>query len=162
MKYYFPRTMMLSTALSLASLGGTLGQCAMAGPDRDPIYQKSAEAARFCYQTLGEISCFAAPQPNLGPVVALEPEKIPDEDAVPASIPAPAVAPATDTAPPAPALPPVSAPPPVTSPAVAPTATSKPKELGVPASMAPDYPKPRTMPTPDAPVPLTSDKAKQP
>ena len=65
------QAIVLSVALSIASLTGSMASCAVNQPEPRPV---TDEPARFCYQTLGEISCFSAPQPQLGQVVALPPD----------------------------------------------------------------------------------------
>lgn len=64
------QAMVLSAALSIASLTGSVASCASQPERRIP----PEEPARFCYNTLGEITCYTAPQPMMGSVVALPPD----------------------------------------------------------------------------------------
>lgn len=139
----FPRTTLLSALLSVASMGGTVGSCTMnQWNEGERTYQAAPEPARFCYNTLGEVSCFTAPQPHLGQVVAMEPEKISEqpetievEREAPAAVPAAAKAPAAPAkpTPPAPALAPGHD---------APLNPPKKDFPSEPISLSPDYPKP--------------------
>lgn len=101
----FHRAVMLSATLSIASLGGSIASCAATQkPDRIPV----EEPAVFCYKTLGQVSCYSAPQPHMGNVVALPadpPHMRPTSKNEPQ--PTPAVAPASA---PEPAEPPLPAP----------------------------------------------------
>lgn len=72
------QAMVLSVALSIASLTGSMASCAANQPEP---YVAAEEPARFCYQTLGEITCYAAPQPLMGEIVALQPEPAKKTDA---------------------------------------------------------------------------------
>jgi hypothetical protein len=152
----FPRTTLLSALLGLVSAGGSLGNCAMTHfkDEPQPAYKMAASEARFCYNTLGEISCFAAPQANMGPIVALEPEKVvytpvadsdmdtrPKSDVntnAPVSLKTPTAA--------KPAAPKTTIKTPIPNP---PSTSLNPPKKGFPAeplSLAPDYPESTAMP----------------
>jgi len=151
----FPRTTLLSAMLGLVSAGGSISNCAMNhfGEDDKPTYKMAETGPHFCYNTLGEISCYAAPQANMGPVVAMEPERIADtstrDEDIKATVADDLKAPVSLKATPA-STAPAAAAAAMSAPIPNPPSTSlNPPKAGFPAeplSLSPDYPQSTAMP----------------